>query len=214
MKRTYQNDYPSVTQVLSVLRKPALENWYKYNATYTIKKVSEQALEIGDQIHKLIQDHIERDTMKVATKHPEEVRNAVKSFMLFKKEHPEFKLKRSEIALTSEMLRFNGTIDCVADIDGRLVIVDWKTGKAKDNDKPPIYDEHKYQTSAYMGLWNEHNGSNNIVRESFIVSIAKDKIAYNFEKLNFDYFHLCFDNVFIPCLKIWYFMHRKEQNDV
>src|SRR5487761_2567277 len=109
-RRDYQNDFPSVTQVLDVLRKIGLEFWFKKNTLEFITRESEKGKLVGTQIHEAIQSHIETDKIEIKTDYPDEVSNALKSFMLFKKEHPEIKLKRSEITLTSNEFGYNGTL--------------------------------------------------------------------------------------------------------
>lgn len=195
-KRNYENDYPSVTECLGVLRKPALEMWFKYNTAAFCDEKSKRGKEIGTQIHEAIQSFIETGTAKVETIYDEEVKNALKSFMLFKKENPSIELKRSEIPLTSERFKFNGTIDCVSN----SLIVDWKTGECKDEDKPKIYDEWKYQVAAYVYLYNEVNETD--IKEAIIVAIAKDKVAYNIHRMDIDEITNCFTDVFLSCLII------------
>lgn len=195
--RNYQNEYPSVTTILGVLRKLALEWWFKTNTLAFIEEKSKKGKEIGTQIHNVIQQFIEIGSAKIETSYPNEVTNALKSFMLFKKENSNIVLKKSEIALTSEQYKFNGTLDCV----GETFIADWKTGEVKGKDKPTIYDEYLYQVSAYVNLWNEVNKTN--IEKAIIVAVAKDKIAYNIYFMDKNEIEICFNEVFLPALKIY-----------
>jgi ATP-dependent exoDNAse (exonuclease V) beta subunit len=200
-KREYDNEWPSVTQVLSVLRKIGLEAWFKANSPAFIKAESEKGKLIGTQIHEAIQSHIEQNEVKVETEYPDEVMTALKSFMLFKKEHPEITLKSSEQKMTSLVFELNGTLDVLGVVNDELVIGDWKTSNAKDKDVPDIYDEYKYQVSAYVKLYNEVNNAN--INKAFIVALAKDKIAYNFTWMDEVDIEGCFTQVFYPCLTIY-----------
>ena len=197
-KRDYQNDYPSVTTILGVLRKIGLEWWYKTNTLAYIEEKSNRGKEIGTQIHEAIQSYIETGKASISTQYAEEVTYALKSFMLFKKEHPEILLKRSEVPLTSEKYKFNGTLDCMGDI----FIADWKTGECKEKEKPVIYDEYLFQVSAYVNLWNEVNNAN--IDKAIIVCVAKDKIAYNLYEMNKQEIEICFNRVFLNALEIYY----------
>ena len=161
------NGYPSVTQVLGILRKPGLEQWFLSNTRKFCMEQSNRGKLIGSQIHSIIQQYIETGKAKIETEYKGEVTNALKSFMLFRKEKPDIILKRAEIPLTSEKYKFNGTIDCLSD----NMIADWKSAQAKDNDKPTIYDESLSQVSAYVYLYNEINNTN--IDKAIIVSIAK-----------------------------------------
>lgn len=197
-KRDYQNKYASVTSILGVLRKPALEWWFKVNTAQYCDEKSAKGKEIGTQIHNVIQSFIETGKAKIESEYAEEVSNALKSFMLFRKENPSIVMKKAEIALTSEQYKYNGTIDC----EGEMMIIDWKTGEAKEKDKPSIYDEYLAQVSAYVYLWNEVNKTN--IEKAIIVVVAKDKIAYNLYSMDKVQIDLCFNEIFLPALKIYY----------
>ena len=205
-KRQYDNEYPSVTIVLGVLRKIALEWWFKVNTPQFIDEESKRGRNIGTEIHSVIQSYIETGEAKIETQYAEEVTNALKSFMLFRKENPSIVLKKSEIKLTSEQFKFNGTIDCIGD----GIMIDWKTGKAKDKDKPDIYDEYKYQVAAYVYLWNEVNKAN--IEKAIIIAVAKDKIAYNLVEMGKEEIDGCFNEVFLSALKIVNYRKRGEKN--
>lgn len=207
-KRDYDNSYPSVTTILGVLRKIGLENWFKFNTLKFINDESNKGKLIGKQIHEAIQSYIETGKASVETEYDAEVTNALKSFMEFRKAYPNIKLQRSEVALTSEQYQFNGTIDCIGEVDGKLIIADWKTGKAKDKTAPDIYDEYKYQVAAYVYLYNEVNKSN--VNEALIISIAKDKVAFQAATMLKDEIDECFNEVFLPCLKILTYQKKEK----
>jgi len=206
MRRDYGNDYPSVTQVLGILRKIGLENWFKYNTAQFCNEKSKKGKEIGTEIHKAIQDHIDLKSVRVETQYAEEVKTALQSFMLFKKEHPEIKLTRSEIAITNEIHHYNGTLDCIGD-DGKLVIVDWKTGECKKADKPSIYDEYIYQVAAYVHSYNQQLGAT--IDRAYILCFAKDRVAYNMRVVEKEELFESFKEVFVPALKIYNYQRRK-----
>jgi len=198
--RDYPNDYPSVTTILGVLRKIGLEAWFKYNTPQQIKKESDEGKLIGTQIHEAIHDYIKTVQVKVETIHAQAVMNALKGFIQFTKDHPGYTFKNAEIPLTSETYKFNGTLDCLAEHNG-LLIADWKTGKAKDKDKPDIYDEYIFQVAAYVYLYNEVNKTN--IDRAFILSLAKDKVAYNFLEVTKEMIDISLSQVFFPALSIY-----------
>lgn len=200
--RAYENNsYPSVTTILGVLRKIGLENWFKFNTLAFINKESEEGKLIGTQIHEAIQQHIEQEEVRIETEFAEQVTNALKGFMQFKKDHPEIKLKKAEMKLTSEKYGFNGTLDCIGKIGEELVLLDWKTSKCKAKEKPDIYEEYKYQVSAYTKAFNETQEGQ--VTKVFILSLAKDKVAYNFEEIQMADIEEMFERVFLPALSIY-----------
>ena len=205
-KRNYDNDYPSVTQVLDGLRKPALEYWFKANTPQFIEEASRKGKTIGTQIHEAIDHFIATGELKIDTEYPDEVTNALKGFALFRQEHPEIILRNSEKKMTSEKHQFNGTMDIEGE-NGCLMVGDWKTGQAKEEERPSIYDEYRWQVSAYVNLFNEVTGQN--VNRAFIVALAKDKVAYNLDYVEEAEIVESFENVFLPALKICQYKRRK-----
>lgn len=203
--RDYQNELPSVTEILSILRKIGLEMWYRKNTPEFINAEMAKGKQIGVELHDCIQAHIEEAEVKVETQYSEEVMNALKSFMLFKKEHPVITLKRSEIQMTSNKYGVNGTLDCVGN-DGEEVILDWKSTNAKNDLIPPIYDEAIYQVSAYVKIYNEVNKAK--IKKAYILALAKDKVAYNLKEINQKTINKSFKEVFMPSLSIWKYQKK------
>lgn len=203
--RDYDNDYPSVTTILSVLRKIGLEMWFKFNTIKFINDATAKGKLIGTQTHEAIEHYINTGEAKIETEYPDEVTNALKSFMLFRKEYPEIKLKLTETKLVSEIYKYNGTLDAPCP----PILIDWKTGEAKKEQKPTIYDEWKYQASAYVKLWNECH-SDNPINKVYIVAIAKDKISYALYIMEDEEINNCFNEVFLSCLKITKYQRRNK----
>lgn len=196
--RQYDNDYPSVTQILGVLRKIALERWFQYNDGKWCNKQSAIGRKVGTQIHDAIEQYITIGEAKVESEYKDEVMNALNSFINFRKDYPDVELRLSEVPLTSERHGYNGTIDS----PNPPLLIDWKSGNCKDNDLPSIYDEHKYQVSAYVYLWEEIN-PNQPIEEAWIVCFAKDKVAYNVYIMTRQEIDDCFNKVFFPALTIY-----------
>ena len=167
--RDYTNNYPSVTSILGVLRKVGLEMWFKYNTAKFCDEKSAKGKLIGTQIHEGIEMFIKTGEAKISTEYDVEVTNALKSFVLFRREHPEIKLSLTEVPLTSEIYKYNGTLDAPHPPD----LADWKTGEAKEEDKPKIYDEYKYQVAAYVNVWNEVHPDNLISKAHIIASCRR-----------------------------------------
>ena len=216
--RQYENNYPSVTTVLGILNNPALNQWFIKNTPEFIRRESGKGRTIGTDIHKAIETYITTGQAVVDTQYPEEVTCALHSFIKFKKENPTIDLKWSEQALTRDGIGeqpFNGTIDCVGSLDNghNLIplILDWKSGKAGDKDKPDIYDSYKYQVSAYVYLYNYDKKMEEMIRRAIIVSIAKDKVAYNTYDMESTEISYCFNEVFLPALKIYNYTHQKKE---
>jgi len=203
--RDYQNKLPSVTTILSVLRKIGLEFWFKANTAKFCNDESAKGRKCGTQIHDAIEQYIVEGTCKIDSEYATEVETALKSFVNWKKDYPHIKLELSEVALTSEIFGFNGTIDA----PNPPILIDWKTANAKDYDLPKIYPEHKYQCAAYVYLWNENNPDQPI-NEAMIVCFAKDKVAYNVCIMDEHEIADCFHKVFLPSLSIYNFQKGRN----
>jgi genome maintenance exonuclease 1 len=208
-KRQYDNDLPSVTTILGVLRKIGLEMWYKFNTAKFCDEKSAKGKEIGIQIHECIENYILKNKVEVATTYAEEVTNALKGFMLFRKEHPEITLEWAEEMLTSKVYGYNGTMDCKAIKGNKVIVMDWKTGECKKKDAPEIYDEAKYQVSAYVKAYNEVHGEN--IEEALVVSFAKDKVAYAMYEMGKEEIEECFTQAFLPCLSIYKYQKKQKE---
>ena len=209
-KRAYENDFPSVTQVLDCLRKPGLENWYKVNTPQFIQEAMVKGRTIGTATHAAIESYINNGSLTIDTEYPDEVTMALNSFALFRKEHSEIRLSNSELKMTSLLHNFNGTMDIVGELNQVIIAGDWKTTAAKEKEKPEIYDEAKTQMSAYVALYNEVFLGK--IDRAFIVALAKDKIAYAFEIIEKEELESRFNEIFLSALKIKNYnkKHKKE----
>ena len=204
--RQYENDLPSVTQILGVLRKIGLEMWFKYNTAKFCDEESRKGKDAGTDTHTAIQQYIETGTAKVESQYADEVTGALQSFILFRKENPEILLSLSEVPLTHADYGYNGTIDA----PHPPMLGDWKTANAKDKDKPEIYDEAKAQVSAYVHLWN-WNHPDDLIDQAYIVALAKDKVAYNLYKMDQKEIDEYFHEIFLPALKIFNFQKQTKE---
>lgn len=61
------------------------------------------------------------------------------------------KIVEQETPLVSEKYRYGGTLDAIGEIDGKLVMLDWKTSAR-------IYQDYLIQLAAYNQLWVENTG--------------------------------------------------------
>lgn len=204
--RDYKKKYPSVTTILGILRKIGLEIWFKCNTAEFCDEKSRRGREIGKQIHEAIQSHIEEGKVKIETQYADEVKTALESFVKFKKEHPEIKLKKAEMQVTSEKHKYNGTLDCLGN-DGIPVVVDWKTGECKGATEPKIYEEHIYQTAAYVSAYNEQEKKH--IKKAYVVAFGKDAVGYNLRVVEETELGEAFNEVFLPALSIYNYQRGK-----
>jgi hypothetical protein len=187
-KRDYGNDYLSVTEVLSHARKVGLEMWFKMRTKKECDELSAKAKEIGSQLHELIEASINGKNIGIKTKYPTEVQNGLNSFIKFinfMRKDATFTLKWAELQICDKEMELNGTIDCIGELEGTPVIIDWKTGECKGKEVPQIYPEYILQVAAYWKLYNLRiETKEQSASSAIIVVFAKDKEAYGVVKLD------------------------------
>jgi len=159
---------PGVTTVLGILNKPALVKWSNNLGLQGIdssKYVDDKAA-IGTLAHQMIADHLRKvdtDASDYSAKQIDQAENSVLSYLEWEKGH-DVKPVLIEEPLVSEIYKYGGTIDCLAKIDGKPTLLDFKTGKA-------IYPEMFYQLAAYSELLLEDG---HILDASMILRIGRD----------------------------------------
>ena len=210
-KRDYpDNGYPSVTTVIGQLASFGLMEWFKRTPYEQIIRESKRAKEVGTQMHNALQEFCDTGKAKIETEYPVEITFSLQSFQLFKKEHPEFILKKSEIKLSSDTYGVNGTTDILIEKDGILLLGDYKSSNLKeDQEKPTIWPEAKIQTSAYVHLYNDVMNAS--LEKAIIIGLAKNKIAYNFYEMSLEEIKSEFNEVFLPLLNIWKHKNKKKE---
>lgn len=160
-KRHYVRDdgislpYPSVTTVLSSCKKTkrAIFEWKRRVGEEHANKVSRQALSRGTSVHTLIEDYIQG----------KESENVMpNNFDMFTRlrdvadEHID-NIKVIEGLMYSDHLRTAGTVDMIAEFDGVLSVIDWKTA-ARRKTRSKIYNYFK-QEAAYAVMFEEMTGT-------------------------------------------------------
>jgi ATP-dependent exoDNAse (exonuclease V) beta subunit len=207
-KRLYKdNGYVSMTGAIGILEKPALLHWFKNNTAKFCDKESRRGKEIGTILHEAFQSHIELQEVKIETIYPNEVTNALKGFMLFKKEHPEIKLEKAEIQMVSDTYKVNGTLDVLGKVGDELVLVDWKNSKKGTKDAPAIYPEYLWQLAGYSMMYEDIFKVK--INSAYSVVFAKDAVSYSIQKIEREEIIEHFENIVLPCIKIWY--HKKKE---
>lgn len=152
--RVYQTEsgkaYPSVTSVTGLHGKQAILEWRKRVGEEEANRISSRAAGRGTRIHSLCEDYL-------SNKDPD-----VSMFDLeaFKSLRPELdkinNIHCLETKLYSDYLEVAGTVDCIAEYNGKMSVIDFKTSKRlKDRD-----EIHGYfmQTAAYAVMFEERTG--------------------------------------------------------
>jgi hypothetical protein len=147
---TGENKYPSVTTVTGLLSKDSILAWRKRVGEEEANRVSARASKRGTQIHSLCEDYL---TVGKANPNPfdMEMFNSLVPHL----EHID-NIHALESPLYSHKLKVAGTVDCIAEYNGVLSIIDFKTsGRIKHKEDIPGYF---IQTAAYAYMFWEQTG--------------------------------------------------------
>ena len=145
---------PSITTVLSVQNKSGLDAWRKRVGEEEANRVMNQAALRGTAVHQLAEDYVnnESDWKKGAMPANLFTFNTIKPLL---DKHLN-NVWIQEAPLYSERLSVAGRVDCIAEWDGVLSIIDYKTSKRP---KPRKYVESYFiQEAAYAAMFYERTG--------------------------------------------------------
>ena len=150
------NKYPSVTTVIGSNKKKmqAIMRWRKRVGEKEANRVSAQATGRGTKYHSIVEDYFnnELDLKKF--------RSAPLPVLMF--QHSRSTLDRinniyfQEVALYSDRLELAGRVDCIAEFDGVLSIIDFKTS-AKEKTDERLYDYFVQETAYACMLVEQYN---------------------------------------------------------
>ena len=148
-----ENPYISVTKILSVIDKPALRWWYGKEVYMALAKdpsmsqkdalaapynKSKTAMKRGTAVHDIVEAWKNIDEVVGGTSIYKEY---AKAFKLWLEDH-EVEVQECEKTVVSKKHGYAGTLDMLAKVNGKLMLIDVKTGKA-------LYPEVHLQLSAY-----------------------------------------------------------------
>jgi genome maintenance exonuclease 1 len=144
--------YPSVTTIISSCKNTtrALNEWRKRVGHETANKISSQAASKGTSVHQLIEDYClnKESSGKVMP-------NSLDMFSRLRMVADEYidNIKVVEGLMYSDHLRTAGTVDMIAEFDGKLSIIDWKTSSRRKT-RSKAYNYFK-QEAAYAVMFEE-----------------------------------------------------------
>ena len=165
--------YPSVTTVTGLHSAKGIMEWRKRVGEAEANRISGKASARGTRIHQYCEDYL-RGNIFEADMFDLEMFNSIK-FLLDDIDN----IHCLEDALYSDHLEVAGTVDCIAEFQGKLSVIDFKTAsRPKDRD-----DIHNYfmQTAAYAVAFEERTGIP-IGRLVIIMAVDNDDPRWFIEK--------------------------------
>ena len=179
--RFYNKDgkaYPSVTSVLGIKKKAELQGWREKIGEDVANWEMGRAARRGKATHLLVEEYLKGKT-------PSE--RGVLPLGLFKLLRPYIdqidNIHLLETIMYSPKLTIAGQVDCVAEYNGKLSVIDFKTAN-KERQESWI-DNYFLQTTAYAQMYEETFGKS--IDQIVILLASEDGSVQNFVKEKKDY---------------------------
>ena len=147
------NAYPSVTTVIGEMKKKSIMEWRRKVGEEEANAISKRATTRGNKCHKLAEDYLSNKPL-------DRYRDDVLSLGLFHQIRPYIdkinNIHALEESLYSHTLKLAGRVDCIAEYDNELAIIDFKTS-SKFKREEWIQDYFSQET-AYAIMFQELTG--------------------------------------------------------
>ena len=189
------NKYPSITTILSVRKKEGLMEWRKRVGEKTANYIAGKAAARGTKVHHMCEDYLNN----VPSDWPDKWEKHKKNFLphaLFTQMrdnllHRIDNIHSQECGLYSDKYRVAGRVDCIAEFDGKLSIIDFKTSTKERKDE---YNESYYiQASAYAEMFEERTGIE--INQICILVVTQDGVVQEFVKDKKEYLPLLIETI-------------------
>ena len=148
------NNYPSITTVLSILSEDSIRAWRARVGEEEANKISTRASRRGTAVHLIIEKYIDN----VENFKDEFTPDVIGSFLSVRDilDDRIGRVYAQEAPLYSKHLGVAGRVDCVAEFDGKLSIIDFKTSRKLK--KKEWIENYFIQETAYAIMWEERTG--------------------------------------------------------
>lgn len=149
------NEYPSVTTMLSSdpKKQQGLEEWRNRIGHDEANRITQKAAERGESLHTAIENYLQNQKFPLKEILPE-------SQIFFKKMKKEIdkldNIRAQEIPLYSDKLQLAGTCDLIAEYNGKLSVIDFKTSRKPK--KLEWCEDYFLQTLIYSIMFQELYG--------------------------------------------------------
>jgi len=142
--------YPSVTTVTGLHSAAGIAQWRRRVGEEEANRVSAKASARGTRIHSLCEDYLRGNPCEPNIGDAE-MFGSMREWL-----DDINNIHALEDPLYSDYLQVAGTVDCIADFQGKLSIIDFKTS-SKPKDRDDIYN-YFMQTAAYAVAFEERTG--------------------------------------------------------
>ena len=145
---------PSVTTVTSYQNRQSIAEWRERVGAEVANKISQFASTNGTKFHKLVEDYLNKIDAEYDS---EKYEIALKLFNQFQPLLDQVdNIHYQECALYSETLGIAGRVDCIAEYDGKLSVIDFKSS-SKPKYESQIQN-YFVQETGYAMMYEEMTG--------------------------------------------------------
>ncbi len=179
--RFYEVDgkaFPSITTVLGAIPKPGLDAWRKSVGEEAAKWEMNRAARRGSATHTLVEQYLKGETPSIRDVLPLGMFRLLKPYL-----DQVDNIHCLEQIMYSKKLTIAGQVDCIAEYNGKLSVIDFKTANKERVDS---WNENYYiQCTAYAHMYEELFGTP--IDQIVILQAGEDGSAKSFIKNKADY---------------------------
>ena len=195
---TPKGNFPSITTVLSVLSRKGIAEWRARVGEAEADKIGRQACGRGTNVHLMCEQYVNNELDE--SKFMPDVKAMFNSIKPILKERIG-EVYAQEMPMWSSYLGVAGRVDCIAEFDGKLAVIDYKT--ASKTKKKEWISSYFQQASAYCVMFEERTGIP-IDKIVIIVAVADGEPQVFVEKR---------DNYILDCIDTIH-QYYQEQIDI
>ena len=156
-KRVYEvgdQRYPSISTICSFRNRKSIAEWRARVGAEEANKISKRATTAGTTVHSMIEDYLnnELELEKYDGKHLAKILFTQAKPMLARINNIHFQ----EAPLYSHEFAIAGIVDCIAEFDGKLSIIDFKTSSKEK--KEEWIEGYLVQETGYAKMYEERSG--------------------------------------------------------
>ena len=174
--RFYQIDgknYPSITSILSIQKKEGLEKWRKNVGEEAAKWEMARAARRGKATHTLVEQFLKGQPQTINDVLPNGMFRLLKPYL-----EQIDNIHCLEKIMFSHKLTLAGQVDCIAEYNGKLSVIDFKTANKERIDS---WNESYYlQCTAYAIMYEELFGTP--IDQIVILQAGEDGSCHSFVK--------------------------------
>ena len=173
--------YPSITTVLSGRSKEGILAWRKRVGEDVANQIMRTAARRGTAVHELAENYLNNQELSQQDVLP------LAMFTLLKPELDNINnIVMQEGALYSDKWGIAGRVDCIAEYDGKLTVIDFKTSTKEK--KEEWVENYFIQCTAYCEMFEERYGL--AINQIAILIVTEDGTVQTFVKDKKDYLPL------------------------